>query len=98
MALTVLITKQSVVKLTNDDYQVAIHVVVKDETEVVLLEKDYSERYYSQLDVDTVRIKLQDQLIADWDKYIAEENIKNAPQFDTVVSQIQVAANTYVNQ
>jgi len=97
MANTVVITKQSVTKLTDTDYQITIHAVFKDEADVIVLEKDYSERYYSALDVDTIKTKLQNQMIVDWDLYVAEQNIFNAAQFDTMVSEIQTAANTYIN-
>ena len=95
---TATITKQSVTKLTDTDYQVTIHIVIKDDLDVILLEKDYSERYYSALQVSEVKTKLQTQLVADWDKYKAEQIIFNAAQFDTVVSEIQTAANIYINQ
>ena len=98
MANTATITKQSVTQLTNDDYQATIHVVIKDDAEIVILEKDYSERYYSALDVAVVKAKLQNQLKADWDQYVAEQNILTAIAFDTMVSEIQTATNTYINQ
>ena len=94
---TATITKQSVTKLTDTDYQVTIHIVIKDDLDVILLEKDYSERYYSALQVSEVKAKLQAQMITDWDKYVAEQAIFNAAQFDTVVSEIQTAANAYIN-
>ena len=97
MPYTATITKESVVQLTNADYQISIHVLVKDDLENPILEKDYSERYYSALDVDTVRLRLQNQIKADWDKYLAEQNIYNAAQFDSVVSQLESALNTYIN-
>ena len=97
MASTV-ITKQSVTKLTDTDYQVTIHAVFRDAADIVVLEKDYSERYYSDLDVDTVKAKLQQQIVADWDFYVAEQVLFNAVAFDSMVSEIQTAANTYINQ
>jgi len=95
---TVIITKQSVTKLTDTDYQVTIHVVITDDIDVILLEKDYSERYYSALQVSEIKAKLQAQMIADWDKYQAEQAIFNAVVFDTMISEIQTAANAYINQ
>ncbi len=50
-----IITKHPVKKLTEHDYQVSIHVVIKNDAGQIVLEKDYSERYYSFLDVDTVK-------------------------------------------
>jgi len=97
MANTVIITKQSVTKLTDTDYQITVHAVFKDGADVIVLEKDYSERYYSALQIDTVKTRLQDQMIVDWDLYVAEQNIFNAAQFDMMVSEIQAAANLYIN-
>ena len=97
MAYTATVTKQRVVKLTDDDYQISIHIEIDDGSGIVF-EGDYSERYYSALDVDTVKVKLQQQIIVDWSKYADEQNIFNKPTFDTMISEIQTAANNYVNQ
>jgi len=97
MAYTAVITKESVVKLTKDDFQISIHIEIKDNAEVVVFEGDYSERYYSALNVDTVKTKLQQQIVVDWDKYVAEQNIFNSSVFDTVVSEIETTANSYIN-
>ena len=94
---TAAITKQSVTKLTNADYTVSIHAVFRNDANEIVIEKDYSERYYSTLDVDAVKAKLQAQMVADWDKYVAEQTIFDAAAFDTMVSEIQTAANTYIN-
>ena len=95
---TATITKQSVKKMTATDYIISIHVTVEEGVGNIIFEKDYSERYYSALDVDTVKAKLQAQIVADWDKYVAEQVIFNAAAFDTMVSEIETAANTYINQ
>jgi len=95
---TATVTKQSVEKLNEDDYQISIHAVFRNDTDDIVIEKDYSERYFSALSVDTIKQKLQDQMIIDWDEYVAEQVIFNAPAFDTMVDEIQTAANTYINQ
>lgn len=97
MAFTAVVTKQPVAKLNDDDYQVTIHLVVLDELEEVVLEKDYSERYYSSASVETIKIKLQNKILADWSKLVDEANIFNASAFDAVVSEIEIAANNYIN-
>ena len=94
---TATVTKQSVTKLTDVDYTIIIHAVFRNDANEIVIEKDYSERYYSTLDVDTVKAKLQAQMVADWDKYVAEQTIFDAAAFDTMVSEIQTAANTYIN-
>ena len=70
---TAVITKQSVTKLNNKDYQVTIHVVISEGAEV-LLEKDYSERYFSDLSIGAIKTKLQALIATDWDEYEAEQN------------------------
>lgn len=95
---TATITKQSVIKLNEADYTVVIHAVFRNDAAEIVIEKDYSERYYSALSVDTVKAKLQDQMIIDWDEYIAEQALFDAAAFDTMISEIQTAANTYINQ
>lgn len=98
MAYTTVVTKKSVVKLTEDDYQISVHIEIKDESEAVVFEGDYSERYYSALNVDSVKVKLQQQIVTDWNKYVAEQDIFNRQAFDTMVSDIETAANNYINQ
>jgi len=98
MALQATVSKASVSKLNEDDYQVTIHLVVTDELAEIILEKDYSERYYSSLSVDAVKSKLQNQILDDWNKLVSEKTIFDAVAFDTMVSEIQDAANTYINQ
>jgi len=95
---TAIITKQSVTKLNDMDYQVTIHILIRDTLENIVFEKDYSERYYSALQVDAIKVKLQNQFVADWNQYKAEQNILNAATFDTIVSQLEAAANIYINQ
>lgn len=97
MAYTATVTKQSVEKLTAHDYQITIHIEIDDGSGIVF-EGDYSERYYSTLQVNAVKAKLQQQIVADWDKYVAEQDIFNRQAFDTMVSDIETAANNYINQ
>ena len=94
---TALITKQSVTKINEVDYIATVHAVFRNDADEIVIEKDYSERYYSALDVDTVKAKLQTQMIVDWDEHVAEQAIFDAAAFDTMVDEIQAAANTYIN-
>jgi len=98
MALLATVSKASVSKLNDDDYQVTIHVLIVDELEEIILEKDYSERYYSATTVDSIKLKLQDQILEDWNKLVSEKSIFDAVAFDTMITEIQDAANNYVNQ
>ena len=98
MALEVTVSKASVSKLNDDDYQVTIHVLVVNELEEIILDKNYSERYYSTLSVESIKLKLQNQILEDWNKLVSEKSIFDAVVFDTMVSEIQTAANNYINQ
>jgi len=98
MALQATVSKASVSKLNDDDYQVTINVLIVNELEEIILEKNYHERYYSATTVDSVKLKLQDQILDDWNKLVSEKTIFDAVAFDTMVSEIQDAANTYINQ
>lgn len=98
MALTAVITKASVNKLTPQDYRIEINATITDETATVLLEKSYSERWFSQIDINTIKTKLQSKIKEDWDKYVAEKEKYDAAAFDTMVGEIQTASNNYINQ
>lgn len=97
MTLIATINKQSVKQLTSNDYLITIHVLITNELEEVILEKDYSERYYSALNIDAVKVKLQDQIVIDWNRLVAESNIYNVAAFSTMVTEIQTVANNYIN-
>jgi len=97
MALTAEVTKNTVTQLTGDDFTVSIHVEFKNESEEVILERDYSTRYYSAMSVNSIETYFQTEIAADWDKYVAEQGIFNAAAFDTLVSDLQTAANSYIN-
>lgn len=97
MALTAVVIKESVTQLNENDYQVSINIIITNEASDVLLDKNYSERYYSALDVDSVKVKLQAQIVVDWDRLVAEDDIYNKAAFGTMVSEIETAANNYIN-
>lgn len=98
MALEVTVSKASVSKLNDDDYQVTINVLIVDELAEIILDKNYSERYYSATTVESIKLKLQDQILEDWNKLVSEKSIFDAVAFDTMVTEIQDTANNYVNQ
>jgi len=97
MAYIVTITKQLVAKASgSDDFTVTVHVLIVEGAETVL-EKDYSQTYNTSKTLDDIKAGFQAMFLVDWDLYVAEQNIFNAAQFDTMVSEIQTAANTYIN-
>ena len=97
MALTAVVSKKSVTKLNENDYRVSIGITITNESSEVLLDKTYSERYYSGGLIGVVKAELQAAIVADWDELVAEENIFDAAAFGTMVTEIQTAANTYIN-
>lgn len=98
MALTATITKFSVEELHGaNDFEATIKVVIQDEAAEVLLERNYSERYNSTTDIDTIKAKLQTKFVEDWNKYKSEQSILDATAFDDLVTELQTTANTYIN-
>ena len=98
MVLEVTVSKASVSKLNDDDYQVTINVLIVNELEEIILDKNYSERYYSATTVESIKLKLQDQILEDWNKLVSEMSIFDAVAFDTMVAEIQDTASNYINQ
>lgn len=97
MAYTALVTKEEVVQLSGNRYQVNIRMVVNDGAEDVF-NKTASAQYNSNSpNLIDVKSRLIEQLQEQWDKYAAEHGVYDAPAFDTMVGQIQTAANSYVN-
>jgi len=99
MALTVIITKGVPKQHKNEiDFQVPIHVEIKNEESEVIFEKDYSARWYSALDLGVLDAKFQAKIKADWDTYKSEQAKYNAAQFDILVSDLEISATIYINQ
>lgn len=99
MALTATITKFSIEKRPGvNDFTATINVEVKDEAAIVLFDKNYSERYNSSTSLNSIKQSLQDKFVKDWDEYKSEKAIFDAATFDALVSDLQSAANTYINQ
>ena len=97
MAYTATVTKESVSKISDVIYQVAIKVVVNDGA-VDVFESTVSEQYNSNTgNLATVKARLLAQLQEEWDKYAAEHLVFSAAEFDTMVGEIQTLANTYIN-
>ena len=88
---------QLVIYIISLNNQVSIGITITNESSEVLLDKTYSERYYSGGLIGVVKAELQAAIVADWDELVAEENIFDAAAFGTMVTEIQTAANTYIN-
>jgi len=98
MAYTATVTKQSVTKVNDNIFNCTIKIVVNDGVNDIF-ESTASQQYNTNTtDMDAVKASLQQKLVADWDKYASEQNIFNKAAFDTLVGEIQTAANTYINQ
>ena len=99
MAFITTITKQPVKKEKgSDDYLIIIHVEIEDDSvSEIIFSKDYSQRYNSNTVIGNILTGFQDMIQIDWDLYIAVQNIFDSAAFDTMVSQIQTSADTYIN-
>ena len=97
MAYTAVITKGEVRKGNAAIYTVNVNYTINDGT-VDVLTGTVSTKYNSNApDLAAIKADLQGQIKEDWDKYSAEQDVKTATAFDTMVSDIQTAANTYIN-
>ncbi len=97
MAYTATVSKESVSKVNDKIYRITINMSVSDEAEEVFA-ASASEQYNNQSpDLAGVKNRLTEQLQEQWDKYADENNLFTAGAFDTMVNQIQTAANSYVN-
>lgn len=98
MAYTATVTKQSVSKVNDHIFSVSIHVVVNDGVSDVF-EVDISEQYNNnEPDLEEIKARMIAELRDKWDKWAAEHQIFSAAAFDTIIGQIQTAANAYINQ
>jgi hypothetical protein len=96
--LTATITKFSVDKRPgHNDFECTINVEIVNESAVILFERKYSERYNSDVSIGTIKTKFQTKIASDWDRYESEQTIFDAVVFDTMVGELQTAANTYIN-
>ena len=97
MAYTATITKQSVEKtLGFDDFKVTIHVVIDDGVDTIF-GNEYSQIYNTSKTLDDIKAGFQAMILVDWDKYVSENVIYDAVQFNTLVSELQTTANVYIN-
>ena len=97
MPYTALITKGEVRKSSGAIYSVSVNYTINDGT-VDVLTGTVNTKYNSNApDLSVTKAELQNQIKEAWDKYVAEQGVKTAAAFDTIISQIQTAANGYIN-
>jgi hypothetical protein len=98
MAYVSTVTKYSVVKRKDDNYQVSIHVSIMDDSNSsIVLEKIYSIRYSNEWSIGDIKNKFQKLIQADWDKFIGEQSLFNNAAFGIMVGEIKTALDTYTN-
>lgn len=98
MAYTAVVEKVNVSKVGANLYSASIKLTVNDGTSDVFA-CSASARYNNNApDLVAVKNVLQAELKEQWDKWADENGIYSATAFDTMVSEIQSATNTYVNQ
>lgn len=97
MAYTVTMSKESVFKGTDGIYRVTLGITVTDGA-VEVFSSSLTARYNpASTDLTALKLAIQEELKAQWDKFVAEQGILNAAELDTMLSEIQTAATTYVN-
>lgn len=98
MAYTATITKESVSRINANVYRISIKMVVNDGVEDVF-EASASAKYNSNSpDLNAIKAALLADVRGKWDKFADEQGIYKAAAFDTMMSEIQSTANTYINQ
>ena len=97
MANTAIVTKQSITQDSSGMYTVTIQMVVNDGASDIFTGTASAKYNDNSPDLGAVKANLQGQIQDQWDKFTDENTLFNAAAFDTMVSQIQTAANTYVN-
>lgn len=98
MAYTAVVEKLSVTKISSTLFNASIKMTVND-GQSDIFETTVSEQYNTNApDLTGIEDRLKDKLVERWDKFAAENDIFTAAAFDTMVSNIQSAANTYINQ
>ncbi len=97
MAYTVTMTKENVSISGNGIYTITMGMTVNDGVEDVF-ETQLSEKYKaSSGSLDSFKAKIQDELKERWDAWAAEQAVLDSAALDTVLGEVQAAANTYVN-
>lgn len=98
MAFTTTITKTSMHKLNAEDFSVSFNVAIHDDKGIVFLEKDYSERWWSQTPMSIIEEKLQNKIKADWGDRVVERERLEEIQVDTTISNMKAVIDVFVNK
>jgi len=91
------ITKQNVTESSGGIFAVSVSFVVNDGTSDII-DTSVSARYDSNApDLASVQATLQQKIQNIWDKHVSEQNKLNSAALDTIVSNIQTAADAYIS-
>lgn len=97
MAYTAVVTKGTVSKTKKDSYNIVVNVKVNDGTSDIF-DQNFNVRYNSNAaNMDDIQNSLVNDIKEAWDEYAAENNIFNAPVFDSLVGDLQTQSNIYMN-
>jgi hypothetical protein len=97
MAYTVTMTKEGVSKAGNGILSISMGMTVNDGTSDVFQTSMTAKYNPNSGDLNAFKAAIQTELKERWDKWAAEKAILDSAALDTVLGQIQTAANTYVN-
>lgn len=95
MAYTPVVTKTSITQVKENLYHVSIGLVVSDGVEEVF-KTDVTGKYSTGDSLANLQTRLINTLKEKWDKYAAENNLFTSAAFDTLIDNIQTAAENYI--
>ncbi|MCK5609850.1 hypothetical protein KAR91_48710 [Candidatus Pacearchaeota archaeon] len=93
---TTVFTKESVKKISDEDYLLSVNVVINDGTNDVK-KNTFSVRYNKGWLIEDVAIKLYRKIKIDWDKYLAEKLIYDKAAFTVMIGTAKSNFDTYIN-
>jgi len=97
MAYQVTMTKGNVTKTGDVIYSITVNCVVNDGVADVF-ERSITVKYNTNTtNLDAMKAAIMSELKEEWDKYVAEQDVKNAAAFDAALSDMQTQATAYVN-
>lgn len=98
MAYTAVLTKESVTQQSNGIYHVSIRAVVNDGSTDVFDRVFSTKHSPERSDLSEAKADLQQQFVEAWNEYVDNEQLRTSTALDTALSELQTAANNYVNQ
>jgi len=97
MAYTATVTKSDVTKVSESIYNITLSIVINNGTSDIFEETASAEYNTSEPDLEGFKARLIANFKTKWDKFAEELNIYTSAALNTIVSEIQTSANSYIN-